>query len=358
MLSGNWAAMGYLDTIGARDTLISPPRAAIPFLDLKTGERWTLRPNRGPIGWWVTVPSRRVPDSKATDYLQALRLGRAGPQDTVADCFDTTRPLWRRLWEPFAVAVLNTAADEGSARLLWPVVRETLLRGEAYMRPCIAREGLSTSLVAPALAYLEARGSEVMLGQRVREIGYDGQNASALEIGRRSLALARDDAVVAAVPPAAAQTLMPGLRAPTKTRAIVNAHFRLDEPIEAGDTPLIGLIGGVAQWLFLRGEIASVTISAAEDYVDQPTETLAPLIWADVAAALQCPETPIPPVRIVKEKRATFAQTPEALDMRPGTTTSYRNLFLAGDWTDTELPATIEGAVRSGIRAAEAVLAA
>jgi predicted NAD/FAD-dependent oxidoreductase len=113
----------------------------------------------------------------------------------------------------------------------------------------------------------------------------------------------------------------------------------------------------VAQWLFLRGEIASVTISAAEEHVDTPAEALAPRIWADVARALDRPDAPMPPVRIVKEKRATFAQTPESLDLRPGAPTFYRNLFLAGDWTDTGLPATIEGAVRSGLRAAEAVLA-
>ena len=358
MLSGNQAAMSYLDTISARDTLIAPARAAIPFLDLQTGQRWTLRPNRGPIGWWVFAPSRRVPDSRAIDYFQALRLARADRTATVTDCFDASRPLWRRLWEPFAVAVLNTAAHEGSARLLWPVVRETLLRGEAYMRPCIARDGLTESLVAPAMAYLEAKGSQVRLRHRIREIHYRHGRAVALGTGSGSIELGSNGAAVVAVPPSAAKSLVPGIAAPMETRAIVNAHFRLEKPVHGGDTPLVGLIGGVAQWLFLRGEIASVTISAAESYVDMSSEKLAPMIWADVAAALDCPNDPMPPVRIVKEKRATFAQTPESLDLRPGTTTSYSNLFLAGDWTDTGLPATIEGAIRSGMHAAEAVLAA
>jgi squalene-associated FAD-dependent desaturase len=361
MLSGNWAVMDYLATIGARDTLRSPARARIPFLDLETGERWTVRPNAGPIGWWIFAPSRRVPGSRAGDYLQALRLARAGKATTVAQCFDTSRPLYRRLWEPLAVAALNTAADEGAARLLWPVVRETLLKGEAYMRPCIARDGLSASLVAPAVAYLEANGCEVRFNARARGLVFEGGRATAIEIGQGTVALAPDDTVVIAVPPAAAQTLVPDCPAPQASRAIVNAHFRLDAPIEPpadmADAPLLGLIGGVAQWLFLRGEIASVTISAAEEHVDTPAEALAPRIWADVARALDRPDAPMPPVRIVKEKRATFAQTPESLDLRPGAPTFYRNLFLAGDWTDTGLPATIEGAVRSGLRAAEAVLA-
>jgi squalene-associated FAD-dependent desaturase len=361
MLSGNWAVMDYLATIGARDTLLSPEHARIPFFDLETGERWTLRPNAGPIGWWIFATSRRVPGSRAGDYLQALRLARAPKSMTVAECFDTDRPLYRRLWEPLAVAALNTSAEEGAARLLWPVVRETMLKGEAYMRPCIARDGLSDSLVAPALAFLEAQGSEIRLGARARTLVFGNGRATAIETGQATVDLGTEDAAVIAVPPAAAQTLLPDCPAPTDSRAIVNAHFRLDAPIEPppdmADAPLLGLIGGVAHWLFLRGEIASVTISAAEEHVDTPAETLAPRIWADVARALDIPDAPMPPVRIVKEKRATFAQTPEALDLRPGAPTSYRNLFLAGDWTDTGLPATIEGAVRSGLRAAEAVLA-
>ena len=352
MLSGNWAVMDYLDEIGARDTLISPPRAAIPFIDLETGERWTVRPNAGPIAWWIFSKSRRVPGSRPVHYLQALRLWRAGKDASVADCFDTDLPLYKRLWEPLAVAVLNTEAEEGAAKLLWPVVFETLGRGEARTRPCIARDGLSHSLVDPALAYLEKHGTEVRFGQRLRQIEREDGRVTALVIGRRTLALEDGDRMVLATTPAVAKSLLPEIKAPTESRAIVNAHFRLDTPIPSDDTPLLGVIGGTAQWLFLRGEIVSVTISAADALIPVAAETLAPRIWADVAKALDLGDMPMPRSRIVKEKRATFAQTPESLDSRPPTTTSYDNLFMAGDWTDTDLPATIEGAVRSGFKAA------
>jgi hypothetical protein len=140
---------------------------------------------------------------------------------------------------------------------------------------------------------------------------------------------------------------------PSGSHAIVNGHFWLDRPVELpGGSVLLGLVGGTAQWLFARRELVSLTVSAADDLADRPAETIAQRLWADTARALELPLAPQPPGRIVKEKRATFAQTPEAARRRPGARTACRNLFLAGDWTATGLPATIEGAIRSGHLAA------
>jgi uncharacterized protein with NAD-binding domain and iron-sulfur cluster len=103
--------------------------------------------------------------------------------------------------------------------------------------------------------------------------------------------------------------------------------------------------------------VLSVTVSAAERLVDLPAETLAPRLWRDAARAYDLPEAPMPPARIVKEKRATFAATPAQLRRRPPAHGRWRNLFLAGDWVATGLPATIEGAIRSGHAAAHLLLA-
>ncbi|MDX1575950.1 MAG: NAD(P)-binding protein, partial [Kiloniellales bacterium] len=125
LLSANTEALSYVAEIGAGESLVGPPRAAFPFVDLKTGERWTLRPGRGAIPWWLLDPARRVPGTGLSAYLAGLRLARAGPSDTVADCLDRNGPLWSRFWEPLTVATLNTAPEEASARLLWRIVRES-----------------------------------------------------------------------------------------------------------------------------------------------------------------------------------------------------------------------------------------
>jgi hypothetical protein len=136
---------------------------------------------------------------------------------------------------------------------------------------------------------------------------------------------------------------------PDKFHAIVNGHFKIVPP--AGAEPILGVVGGTAEWIFAFADRISVTVSAADAIVDREREALAVLLWRDVAKAHNL-SAKLPPWQIVKEKRATFAATPEQAAKRPKPETSWRNLLLAGDWIDTGLPATLESAVRSGQKAA------
>jgi hydroxysqualene dehydroxylase len=353
LLSGNRSALGYLETIGASDSLLGPRAAGFPFLDLATGERWAVRPNRGPLPYWILLRSRRVPGTRPGAYLAALRLARAGPEQTVADCLETGDPLWRRFWAPLATAVLNTPPETASARLLWAAICESFARGAAGCRPLIARTSLAASLIEPALRFLERHGAELTLGQRLRRIEWQAGAARALDFGPRRIDLGPGDRVILALPPGQIGALLPGVTVPTASHAIVNGHIRLPRAVRLpGDAALLGLIGGTAEWLFLREELASLTVSAADGLAEEPSEAIAARFWHDTAKALGLPAHPQPPVRIVKERRATFAQTPDQDALRATAETRWPNLFLAGDWTATGLPATIEGAIRSGGRAA------
>jgi hypothetical protein len=173
------------------------------------------------------------------------------------------------------------------------------------------------------------------------------------------LPVAADEAVVLAVPAWVATDLLPGLKAPDAFESILNIHFRCDAaPSGAwGRAGFLGLVGGTAEWVFLKPGVVSATVSAANRLVDQPADAIAALIWPDVRRAFDLPE-PMPPVRVVKEKRATFAATAAQDARRPNARTALSNLALAGDWTATGLPATIEGAIRSGRAAAESLLEA
>ena len=357
MLGANPAVFEYLADIGAHDVLDGQARAAFPFVDLASGARWVVRPNAGRLPWWIAAPSRRVPGSRWTHYLAALRLHDCPPEATVARVLGSAGPLHDRLWTPFCAAVLNADPAEAAAALLWPVLRATFLQGEVAMRAYIARDGLSPALIDPALAFLQRNGAALRLNNRLRAVTRSDTWVTALEFTGGSEVLGVDDTVVLAVPPTVATGLLQGLAAPAESRAIVNGHFLLDHSAALpGGERLLGLVGGTAHWLFARGDVVSVTVSAAQALVDQPAEVIAARLWSDIAAALGLANAALPAYRIVKEKRATFAQTPASLTRRPGPRIGYGNFFLAGDWTDTGLPATIEGAIRSGRLAAKCAL--
>jgi squalene-associated FAD-dependent desaturase len=351
LLSGNRATFHYLDTIGARDTLEMPAEPTFPFLELDSGLRWTLRPNLGRIPWWVLSRARRVPGTRASDHLALLRLRRMSDRAKVASSLRHDI-FYRRLIEPLAIAALNTPLEFAQIRLLNAVMRETLFRGGSACIPAVPREGLSESLIDPATAWLQARGCDVITSRRVLALRFTASSVSALETTEAPMPV---EAVVLAVPPWVAPDLLPGVQVPTEFQAILNIHFRVDA--KRGPTGFIGLVGGTAEWLFVKRGHVSVTISAANRMVDDSAETIAAAVWPDVKAALDL-RGAMPPWRVVKERRATFAATPEQATLRSGPRTDLDNLVLAGDWTATGLPATIEGAIRSGRTAAEALLAA
>jgi squalene-associated FAD-dependent desaturase len=348
VLSGNTAAMSYLETIGARHRLTGPPEARFPFFDMATSARWTVHANEGALAWWIFNRRRRVPGTGFQDYLSLLRLLRARADATIGETIACRGPLYDRLLGPFLLAALNTEPPHASAALAAAVIRETLAAGGRHYHPLIA-EGLSEAFIDPALTYIKKSAGQVTFGQRLRAMEFQGRRVAALDFGDTAVALDADDAVVLAVPPVVAASLVPHLRVPTEFRAIVNAHFKLAPP--PGTAPITGIINGTVEWLFAFPDRLSITISSADRLLETPREELARKLWDEVSRIANV-ASPLPPWQIVRERRATFAALPSQNALRPTARTSWHNLMLAGDWTATGLPATIEGAIRSGNAAA------
>ncbi len=298
--------------------------------------------------WWILAPDRRVPNTAGLDYLALVKLLFAKP-DQLLRPFLGTGEIARNLWDPLFVSALNTDPAEASAALAGAIVRETFARGGDACRPVVAVEGLSAAFIDPALDFLRARGADIRFGAKLRAIQFEGDRATALDFSEDVVTLGPDDRIVLAVTAPVAAGLLPGLAAPTEFRAIVNAHFACPAP--KGLPLLTGIVGGASEWLFGFSDRLSVTISAAERFLATPREELAATIWGEVQEVAGF-SAPLPAWQIIKEKRATFAATPQQDALRPGAATQWRNLVLAGDWTQTGLPATIEGAIRSGVRAA------
>ncbi|MFM0695223.1 hydroxysqualene dehydroxylase HpnE [Paraburkholderia graminis] len=366
IMSGNAATLNYLRAIGSADELTGPALPELPFVDLATRARWTVRMSPGRLPWWVFDPNARVPNTGPGDYLSVVPLLFAKPGRSVAQTMRSNGPLWDRLLAPLFRAMLGVEPREASAELTAAMVRETLIAGGLACRPLVARNGLSHAFVDPALRLLQHGGATIELGSRLENLVFaesanvsasatsNSNRVKALNFVDETIALDANHAVILAVPPDVAQTLVPGLRTPTRFTATVSVYFAVEPPF--GLPSVTGLVNGTAQWLFAFDGRLSATIHGAESLIDTPAEELAARVWADVAQAANLPAAPMPAWQVVVDRNATFAALPDQETLRPGTRTRWNNLMLAGDWTATGLPATIEGAIRSGQKAADTLL--
>lgn len=354
LLSGNYCAAEYLETIGALDQLMGPERAAFPFVEIKTGKRWDIEFNPSRLPFWLFNKKARVPGAGLRDHLALIKLMRAGDNETLEHYVSRDNPLYDRLIDPLSVAVINMTPETASAKLMRNVLMETTLKGGKACQPRIARHSLAKTLVDPAIKYLGRHGVNIHMGWRLKSIGHEQRQVTALRFIQDEITVSEEDKIIMALPPAPASQMIEALTMPLDYSAIINLHFRIDNEIKVDwPAPIMGIIGGVAQWVFVRDDIASVTISAGNDLLEMKAPQIAKTVWGEIAELFGQDASAIPPNRVIKEKRATLAQTPQLEAYRPKPDDFYDNLFLAGDWTDTGLPATIEGAIRSGYIAAQ-----
>jgi squalene-associated FAD-dependent desaturase len=346
VMGANRAVFALLSRIDATAGLSPLGADAIPLYHLT---RRTLGwVPLGIAGWRQRGASALHP----ADAAALVRLLLAGRAKTVGQCLPSSAAIPGGLWEALGAAVLNMAPQEAAAAPLAAVLRQVLLGGKGAARPFIAARSLGDSFVTPLAVALATAGVQTAFSSPVTALHRHGGRVTALEVGEKQVAI--NGPLVLAVPPGAADRLLPELALPQTCSPIDNLHFRLPHPARLpGGEPLLGLVGGMAQWIFLRGDIASVTISAAQNLQALPPDGLTRHVWAEIAPLLDLADAPLPPCRVVREKRATLALTPAAQAARPGRNVAgLVNLRLAGDWIASPLPPTIESAITSGLAAA------
>jgi squalene-associated FAD-dependent desaturase len=353
ILSGNLAVKDYLTSIDALEEFEAIDHVTFEFIDMRSDERWSLQPSAGRIPWWVLWPGKRIPGTNLSDYLAFIRLKFAS-EETLAELINPSRPIFDRLWQPLCQAVLNTDAHEGSASSIWAMLSETLLKGSQASQPMLTKQGLSKALVDPAVNFLTKNNAAPQFSMRLRTLKPADRRIQSIILNDNEILLKPEDKIILALPPNEISALLPDIMVPTETRAIVNVHFRIDDqPALPNNAPFIGMIGSTSHWLFRRKDIYSVTISAADEFAAKTNEQIADIVWQEVAKVAGVIGRQVPLFRVIRELRATIAQTPKQNKKRPDSQTNWGNLVLAGDWTNTGLPATIEGAVASGQKAAE-----
>ncbi|ACC73259.1 hydroxysqualene dehydroxylase HpnE [Paraburkholderia phymatum] len=359
VLSGQQATLNYVRAIGSAEDLVGPTQPEYPFVDLATNQRWAVRMSQGRLPAWIFEAGARVPDTQWTDYLSVVPLLLAKPGRNVAQTMRSNGPLWDRMLRPLLLAMTNVDPRHATAELAGAALRDTFVTGGPASRALVARNGLGSAFVDPALRLLQHGGAAIRLGARIDGLefsdGDDGRRVASLRLNAEErIEIGANEAVVLAVTPDVAQSLVPGMQAPRRFSAIVTAHFAVEPPL--GHPPLMGLVNATANWLVASDGRLSVTVYDAARLTDMPRDDLARKLWADVAQVTGLSADLPLKWQLIVEPRATFAAQPDEEMRRPATRTRWNNLMLAGDWTATGLPPGIEGAIRSGQKAADTLL--
>ena len=351
LLGANTAALSFLRRIGALEGWVEPEPAGLPVLDLRDGR--AFRVALSPFAW--RDPALRPPGLSGRALVALMRLALPGRDRAIGPAMSAHPEFHRGFVDPLVIAALNTPSEEASARRLGAVLRR--LGGRGATRLLVARQGLGPDLVAPALAALERAGAAIRHGARLRRLVSSGGRVTTLDFGEDTVALGPGDAAVLATPPWGSGRLLPHLPTPESYAPIVNLHYAHPSP---GPVRFLGLLDALCQWVLVRPAGVAVTVSAGDAAAKEDVATLGPRAWAELRRAALAfglagdwPED-APPCRVVKERRATPRHIAGAA-LRPPRL-PLANLALAGDWTDPELPATIEASVRSGEAAARALL--
>ncbi len=349
MLACNAKALAYADMIGARDRLTILSDARFDFIDLASGKRSTLSPWAPPLPLWRLSREDGAGLSTFGDYANLMKLALSQEDRPLRDIMRCDGALYDGLLRPLLLAALNTDPAQASSALARGLLRETILKGAKACRPVMVRGGLSGALIDPALRLLETQNVDILMAHRLQALHLTDRRVGALQFDGEVISLRPDDLVILATPASIAAALAPWIETPTQFNAILNAHFAAAAP--DGLAPITAVTNATTEWLFAYPGRLSVTISAANHLSAHDPEDLVQRIWREVSR-ITGSRAELPPWRILREKRATFAATPEQNKRRPSTCAALENLFLAGDWTATGLPATIEGALTSGFAAA------
>jgi squalene synthase HpnD len=369
--------LALLRQLGVMDRLYSPPRMAVPFVSEKGR---SVLAATAPEPLHLLSALLGYGELSGADKFAAIKLAmrlRFGQDAHPHESVETWMRRWgqtpniiRALWEPLCIAALNEPVATASAQLFATVIRRSFLAGAADSSVLLSRVGLSELFAPETKRLLEMCRSTIRVQTMVTSLRFEGTALREIKFGDGSSL--QPEAVVSALPWNALRALLPAesklARACEQIHdaPIVSLHLWLDRPIL--DEPFVGLLDSPVHWVFSRdhiqgpnpagqeGHVITAVVSGARDLVEKTGPELEEFTLRELARFLPASVGVRVLHRMVyKARSATFAATPETEPLRPDATTEWSNFWLAGDWTNTGLPATIEGAVASGTRAARAV---
>ena len=270
------------------------------------------------------------------------------------------------LWEPLCISILNTPIEHASTQLFLRVIRDSFFSSKPDSDLLLPIVDLGKCLPTHATDYIERLGNSVRLGTRIARLHIENNRVTGVDDGKQIINA--DHVIVAAAPEAAAHLLQ---TVPDTTHLcqqiskleslpITTVYLKYSQTVNLPDD-FIGIVDGHSQWFFDRGRltgdkgIIAVVISGPGPHMAMEPDALGEHIKNELSGYF--PRWPAPEsIKVIREKRATMNTRAGVNDLRPDNDILIDGLWLAGDYTNTGLPSTLEGAVRSGIRCATMIM--
>ena len=373
--------LDLLDRLGSRSLLWEEDRVTFTFWSRDVGW-YTLACPDWPAPWHLLVGLKDFPGFTRQDWLAVMRLGlalarlecAALEQQSVTQWLQKYRQtdlLFQRVWSPLCLATLNEPPASANAALFAAVLKRIFLSDRFAARPLLSTVPLSQLIAQPAQRLIHRAGGAVRCGCRV--LGLEMANDTLQAIHTNRGVIHAPKATIMALPPVALTRLLSswahdrGVTA-LQSSPIVSVHLNYSRPCHL-PAALVGLPYESSQWIVDRGKIQhsasvvghggrfSAVLSAAYRERHWSVARLVASVHQDLVRLLPELASDQPAVaQVIKEHRATFAAWPGSTVCRPESQTPWKNVWLAGDWTHTGLPATLEGAAQSGADAARKTL--
>ncbi len=369
-----------LKTLGTSDLIRCQKKLSVPFIDIdgiKSNFSSVLFPGMPGLVFGFLRMKEVVFKSRinAIKLLKKIIVNKIEIADkTVKNVLKENNQrddIIKRFWEPLSLAVLNSPPELVSAKLLTEVLKKATSKGNFSACLCFPKVPLS-ELIEPFKSWLELKGGKILYRTPVDKILIENHNASVLLINGEHI---EADAIISCVPHHVLIRMLPGNLKNHNIfqalnlfnySAIISIYLWLNKEII--QIPFMGMLGTTTQWIFNKRILCradekaekeylphyALTISGAYDLTEISSENIAQKCFSEIKKSFNFSDDLILlNWKVIKEKRATFIASPEIESLRLKSTTPVKNFFLGGDWTDTGLPATLEGAALSGYKAAK-----
>ncbi|MBN8546309.1 MAG: FAD-dependent oxidoreductase [Ignavibacteria bacterium] len=361
--------LSFLGKIGAMDKIHIQERMSVEYRH-RNGKSFTLKSGALPyplnllqaiLNYDFLTFKQKL---KAVLFIQKLRFIRLKTLSnlTVSEWLKgegQTDELFNGIWEILCVGAMNSPPEKTSALIFARVLKEIFLNGKNNAKIIVPKCGLSELFVDNAIKLIEERGGSVNFGNPLESIETGDGRVVSLKFRNRTIEYPEN--TVLAIPHFALKKIdgisgvFPGIENfDMEYSSITTFHLRIDSnPLK---TEFVALIDSPVQWVFNHGDYITTVTSASTDWNTKEEPEIIKIVLSELESCLGIKPSAVIAQKMIKEKRATFVCGGKNLDYRLPSKTGFENLYLAGDWTDTGLPATIEGAVMSGKTAANLII--